>query len=69
VTTTKNLGLVFDFLKEILADPESMPPSSHVVLIPADDQELARANIARGIKAVEAGKDVFFRHVGRKVTT
>jgi hypothetical protein len=44
----------------LLAD---IPHNSELILIPDDDPELAAYSITRGKHGVDAGRDVYFRHV------
>ena len=40
-----------------------IPHNSELVLIPDDDPELAAYSVSRGKHGVDAGRDVYFRHV------
>jgi Family of unknown function (DUF5647) len=65
--TTKNINLAGRFLQEVLADPDvldKIPDDATVVLIPPDDSDLARGNLALATKYAEAGKEVVLYRVG-----
>jgi hypothetical protein len=62
----RNMELAFALLREQAAHPESaaeIPDGATVILLPDDDAELAAFNRALGLKALEEGQDVYFRHV------
>lgn len=40
-----------------------IPHNSELILVPDDDPELAAYSVARGKHGVDAGRDVYFRHV------
>lgn len=44
----------------LLAD---IPDNSELALVPDDDPELAAYTIAHGTRSVDAGRNVYFRHV------
>lgn len=56
----------FGFLRGIVANPDiltDIPEGANVVLIPADDPELAAIEIEAGMLALSRGQDVYFRHI------
>lgn len=64
----RNIGLTFELIQAIADDPallEEIPHGATVILIPADDPDLAARNIAGGHRRVLAGENVYFRHVRR----
>lgn len=63
-----NLGLAFTFLQHLFDDPDrppNIPPGATVILIPADNPELARVNFGMALQASEEGKSVVLRVVGQ----
>ena len=70
--TERAIDLVFDFGDAILADPgilEGIRDGVTLVLVPDDDPELAASKIAGGLRAVQRGEDVYFRHVRRSAAS
>jgi uncharacterized protein DUF5647 len=62
----RNMELAFALLREQAAHPETaadIPDGATVIFIPDDDAELAAFNRSLGLKALEEGEDVYFRHV------
>jgi Family of unknown function (DUF5647) len=67
-TTDRNLALAFTLADAIVDDPsllDEIPEGATVVLLPDDDRELAEANRALGLQALDAGANVYFRHIAR----
>jgi uncharacterized protein YjiK len=63
---TKNLELARRFTLSIFEDPEileSIPDGISLVLVPDDDEELARANLESALNTARSGRDVLIRHV------
>ena len=63
---TRSINLTFDFARAIVDDPnilDDVPEGAIVVLIPADDPELAAVEVEEGLAALRQGWDVYFRHV------
>ena len=63
---TRSINLTFDFARAIVDDPDildDVPDGAMVVLIPADDPELAAVEIEEGLSALRQGWDVYVRHV------
>lgn len=64
---TRNIGLAFDFLDEVLADPailDAIPDEATLVMMPHGDPALAAANFALAEQEARTGKDVHLRPVG-----
>jgi hypothetical protein len=62
----RNITLSFEFAKSIIDDPailEEIPDGATLVLLPADEPDLARENLRLGIEAAERGENVYIRHV------
>ncbi len=62
----RNILLAFELAQTHLEHPEllnDVPDGATLVLIPDNDPELTAFNIELGMKAVQAGQDVYFRHV------
>lgn len=65
--TTKNLGLIAQFLREALAEPgriERLPDEASIVLLPEDDPALARENVALAELLVSRGEHIRLERVG-----
>jgi hypothetical protein len=57
----------FDLLRHLIATPqaaERFPTGATVVIVPLDDPEVARINLALGRRAAREGKDVVYTFVG-----
>lgn len=57
--TTKNIALVRQFLREVVADPSrlgEMPSGATVVLLPSDDPAQLTANLALAEQAAREGR-------------
>jgi hypothetical protein len=66
----RNLTLSFDLASAIVDDPallDEIPEGATVIFLPDDDPELATANRAIGLAALDRGEDVYFRHVHHAV--
>ncbi len=64
---TKNLILSTEFDRYVLEHPEfaeKIPLNSQVVILPEDDRELCRINMAMAEKQREEGQQVVYVHVG-----
>lgn len=63
--TNKNIDLAFEFIRneETRLEP---PNGSTLLLLPEDDPKQTAANIKLGLKAIERGENVYFRHVHRQ---
>ena len=62
---TRNIDLAFDLIRAQLADPalaDEIPNGATVVLLPEDDQALAEANRELGLRLLDTGRNVYFRH-------
>ncbi len=63
--TSKDLALTRDFTLDVINDPsllEQIPDGVMLVLLPDDDPEYVALCIERGLKDLERGFDVYFRH-------
>ena len=66
--TTKNIALVRQFLREVVAAPsrvDNMPSGATVVLLPSDDPAQLAANLVLSEQATPEGRDVYVRRVER----
>lgn len=65
--TTKNLALARRFLAEVLEDEEildAIPEEARIVLVPADDPDLARMNFEMAVSDMFHGRPVALQLVG-----
>ena len=65
--TTKNLALARRFLAEVLEDEailDAIPEEARIVLVPADDPELARMNFEMAVSDMFHGRPVVIQLVG-----
>src|SRR6476620_10715042 len=65
--TTRNLGVAGQFFRSVLNDPEildGIPDDATVVLMPADDPEIAHANLEMALRQSDSGKNVLLYRVG-----
>ncbi len=56
----------FGFMRGIVVNPDivnDIPDGANVVLIPADDPDLAAIETEAGMLALGRGQDVYFRHI------
>jgi hypothetical protein len=63
---SKSLELTRRFMHRGFENPEifeSIPDAVVLILIPDNDPDQAAAEIEFGIRAVESGENVFFRHM------
>ena len=69
----RNIDLAFAFIREQLDHPERLAEipvgddEPTIILLPADDAELSARNLRLGLRAVEEGRNVYFRHVHGRV--
>ncbi len=62
----RNIHAAFELAKQIVDDPsilDNIPDGASIVFIPRDDPEAAASNLQLGIKILQSGEDVYFRHV------
>lgn len=62
----RNMVLAFWYMRQQIERPElasEVPDGATLVLLPDNDPELAAFNRARAVAEVEAGKNVYIRHV------
>ena len=64
----RNLDLAGAFTAMILDNPalaEQVPPGATLVLVPDDDPDLMRHNIAAALQAFASGRNVYLVHIQR----
>ena len=64
-STRRAIGTTFDVVRAAAADPATLDAAADgatPVPIPADDPDLATAEIEQGLAAVRRGEDVYVRH-------
>jgi hypothetical protein len=62
----RNIHAAFELARQIIDDPsilDNIPDGASIVFIPRDDPEAAASNRQLGMKILESGEDVYFRHV------
>ena len=65
----KSIALTADFIRASFDDArvlDGIPDGATLILLPADDPAFVDESIQLGIEAIREGRDVVFRHVGKK---
>lgn len=60
------IGAAFDFVRAVAGDPtisDDVPNGATLILVPANDSDLAAAGIEQGVAAVRRGENAYFLHV------
>jgi hypothetical protein len=62
----RNIHAAFELAKQIIDDPsilDNIPDGASIVFIPRDNPAAAESNLQLGLKILQSGEDVYFRHV------
>ena len=62
----RNIHAAFELAKQIVEDPsilDNIPDGASIVFIPRDNPGAAESNLQLGLKILQSGEDVYFRHV------
>jgi hypothetical protein len=69
----RNIDLAFAFIAEHLESPARLAEIPRgddeptIVLLPDDDAELSARNLQLGLRAIQEGRNVYFRHVHGRI--